>query len=82
MDRQNDSSLLFIKHGRNLEQAFDQNLKENLRLFHREESAFESRTYNQSEQSKNRLGIPRLPGQQQMVTLPNCLDLFASRLCH
>ena len=56
--------------------------KKNLALFHREESTFDSRIYTQSEQSNSRLGIPKLPGQQQMVTLPNCVDLFASRLFH
>ena len=73
-DRQRDSSLslLFIKHGRNPEQTFNRNLERNLGLPHREENTFDSRIYTKSEQSNSRLGIPKLPGQQRMETLPNC----------
>ena len=39
-DRQHDSSLFFIKHGRNAEQIFDRNLEKSLGLFHREEKIF------------------------------------------
>ena len=73
--RQYDSSLLFIKHGKNLEQTFDQNLKSNLGLSHREENTFDSRIYTQSEQSNSRLGIAKLPGQQRMETLSNCFQI-------
>ena len=73
-DRQHDSSLLFIKHGRNPEQTFNQDLERNLGLSHREENTFDSRIYTQSEQSNSRLGIPKLPGQQRMETLPNCFQ--------
>ena len=65
-------SLLLIKHGRNPEQTFNRNLERNLGLPHREENTFDSRIYTKSEQSNSRLGIPKLPGQQRMETLPNC----------
>ena len=73
-DRQHDSSLLLIKHGRNPEQTFNQNIKRNLGLSHREENTLDSRIYTQSEQSNSRLGILKLPGQQRMETLPNCFQ--------
>ena len=73
-DRQHDSSLLFIKHGRNPEQTFNRNLERNLGLSHREENTFDSRIYTQSEQLNCRLGIPKLPGQQRMRTLLNCFQ--------
>ena len=75
MDRQHDSSLLLIKHGRNLEQTFNQDLERNLELSHREENTFDTRIYTQFEQSNSRLGIPKLPGQQRVETLPNCFQL-------
>ena len=73
-DRQHDSSVLFIKHGKNPEQTFNRYLEINLGLSHREENTFDSRIYTQSEQSNSRLGIPKLPGQQRMETLPNCFQ--------
>ena len=63
-DRQHDSSILFIKHGRHSEQTINQNLKRNLGLLHREEITFDNRIYTKSEQSNSGLGIPKLLGQQ------------------
>ena len=74
MDRHHDSSLLFIKHRRNPDQTFNRNLERNLGLPHGEENTFDSRIYTQSEQSNSRLGISKLPGQQEMETLPNCFQ--------
>ena len=73
-NRQHGSSILLIKHGRNPKQTFKRNLKRNLGLSHREENTFDSRIYTYSEQSSSRLGIPKLPGQQWMETLPNCFQ--------
>ena len=44
-DKEHDSSLLFIKHGRNPEQTFNRNLKRNFELLHRKENTFDSRIY-------------------------------------
>ena len=68
MDRQHDSSLLSIRHERNPEQTFNQNLERNLGLSHREENTFDIRIYTQSEQSDSRLSTPKLQGQQPVET--------------
>ena len=47
-DKEHDSSLLFIKHGRNPEQTFNRNLKRNLELLHRKENTFDSSLSNQT----------------------------------
>ena len=54
-------SLLFIKHGRNPEQTFNQNLERILEK-------------SWAIKHPKRLGIPKLPGQQRMETLPNCFQ--------
>ena len=74
-DGQHDGSLLFIKHGRKPEQKFDCNLERNFGLYHREENTFVSKICTQSEQSNGRLSTSKLPGQQQMETLPNCFQI-------
>ena len=47
-DKEHDSSLLFIKHGRNPEQTFNRNLKRNFELLHRKENTFDSSLSNQT----------------------------------
>ena len=47
-DKEHDSSLLFIKNGRNPEQTFNRNLKRNLELLHRKENTFDSSLSNQT----------------------------------
>ena len=79
-DRQHDSSFLFIKHGRNPEQTCNRNLERNLGLSHREENTFDGIIYTQSEQSNSRLGIPKLPGQQGIETLPNCFSSIVNEV--
>ena len=72
--RQHDSSLLFIKHGRHPEQTSNQILVRDLGLPHREENTCDSKNIYQPQQSKSRVGILALPGQQQMEAFPNCFQ--------
>ena len=92
-DGQHDSSLLFIKHGRNPEQTFNQDLERNLGLSHREEidltaeyipslsnqtADWASRNFQDSSEWKL---CPTVFKQICSDLGKPLLDLLASRLC-